>query len=164
MAPPAGVAGLSHADLTSLVLKLSAETAEVRRTVAAPLRRGFGGHCGGELGRFVLSQYHEGQVTMPRRLGLRHATGIMISERQLVRLLEADQDGFLDEARDVLRAGLISAAWITVDDTAARPKAVNGFCTQDRSPQFAWFGTTQSKNRRKFLELLDAGHCDAVST
>jgi hypothetical protein len=39
-------------------------------------------------------------------------------------------DGFLDEARDVLRAGLSSAKWITVDDTGARHKAVNGFCTQ----------------------------------
>jgi len=39
-----------------------------------------------------------------------------------MRLLNKDQDGFLAEARDVLRAGLISAAWITVDDTGARHK------------------------------------------
>ena len=130
--------------------------------VTAPLPPGFGGHFGPELRRFVLAQYYQGQVTMPRLLGLLHATGIMISERQLVRLLEAGQDGFLDEARDVLRAGLISAAWITVDDTGARHKAANGFCTQIGNAHFTWFGTTGSKSRGNFLKLLRAGHDDYV--
>src|SRR6266446_6777777 len=131
-------------------------------TMTAPLPAGINGHFGPELRRFVLAQYHQGQVTMPRLLTLLRAFGIIISKRQLVRLLIADQDGFLDEARDVLRAGLISAAWITVDDTGARHKAVNGFCTQVGNAQFAWFGTTQSKSRGNFLELLRAGHCDYV--
>ena len=48
----------------------------------------------------------------------------MISKRQLVRLLIDDQDAFLDEARDVLSAGLDAAAWVTVDDTGARPGSV----------------------------------------
>ena len=62
----------------------------------------------------------------------------------------------------MLRAGLSSAAWITVDDTGARHKAANGFCTQIGNAQFAWFGTTQSKSRSNFLELLRAGHGDYV--
>ena len=49
---------------------------------------------------------------------------------------------FLDEARDVLRAGLETAAWVTVDDTGARHKAANGFCTQIGNEHFTWFGTT----------------------
>src|SRR5258708_32910342 len=79
-----------------------------------------------------------------------------------MRLLNKDQDGFLAEARDVLRTGLISAAWITVDDTGARHKAANGFCTQVGNAHFAWFGTTGSKSRANFLELLRAGHGDYV--
>jgi len=51
----------------------------------------------------------------------------------------------------VLDAGLSSAAWITVDDTGARHKATNGFCTQTGNAHFAWFGTTGSKSRRNFL-------------
>ncbi|PZW39303.1 hypothetical protein C8P66_13038 [Humitalea rosea] len=46
--------------------------------------------------------------------------GIDISKRQLMRLLIASQDGFVDEARDVLRAGLETARWISLDDTGAR--------------------------------------------
>src|SRR5215467_5891622 len=132
------------------------------RTIVAPLPDGINGHFGPQLRRFVLAQYHQGQVTMPRLLALLHSFGILISKRQLVRLLIAGQDGFLHEARDVLRAGLASAAWITVDDTGARHQAANGFCTQMGNTHFAWFGTTQSKSRGNFLELLRAGHGDYV--
>src|ERR1700752_2401929 len=79
-----------------------------------------------------------------------------------MRLLIADQDSFLDEARDVLRAGLSSADWITVDDTGARHRATNGFCTQIGNDHFTWFGTTGSKSRLNFLELLRPGHSDYV--
>jgi hypothetical protein len=137
------------------------QTADGETTTAA-LPAGINGHFGPELRRFVLAQYHQGQVTMPRLLALLQALGIVISKRQIVRLLVAGQDDFLDEARDVLRAGLSSAAWITVDDTGARHKAVNGFCTQIGNAHFAWFGTTGSKSRSNFLELLRAGHGDYV--
>src|SRR3989442_8622800 len=104
----------------------------------------------------------KGQVTVPRLVALLRALGIFISKRQVVRLLIEGQNGFLDEARDVLRAGLSSAAWITVDDTGARHKAANGVCTHIGNAHFAWFGTTSSKCRGNFLELLRAGHGDYV--
>jgi len=132
------------------------------KTIMAPLPGGIDGHFGPELRRFVLAQYHQGQVTVPRLVGLLHSLGIHISKRQIVRLLIAGKESFLAEARDVLRAGLANAAWITVDDTGARHKAKNGFCTQIGNAQFAWFGTTGSKSRRNFLELLRAGHGDYV--
>ena len=36
------------------------------RTVVAPLPAGISGHFGPQLRRFVLAQYHQGQVTVPR--------------------------------------------------------------------------------------------------
>jgi hypothetical protein len=131
-------------------------------TVVAPLPPGIDGHFGPELRRFVLAHYHQGQVTVPRLVTLLGAIGIEVSKRQVVRLLIGRQDRFLAEARDVLRAGLATAAWITVDDTSARHKATNGFCTQIGNDHFAWFGTTASKSRLNFLELLRAGHGDYV--
>ena len=132
------------------------------RTIVAPLPVGTTGHFGPELRRFVLAQYHQGQVTVPRLVAQLRGFGLAISKRQVMRLLIAGQDRFLDEAREVLRAGLSSAAWITVDDTGARHKAVNGFCTQMGNAHFAWFATTGSKSRLNFLELLRAGHQDYV--
>src|SRR6516162_760000 len=132
------------------------------KIVTAPLPAGIDGHFGPELRRFVLAQYHQGQMTVPRLVTTLRSLGIFISKRQVVRLLTADQDEFLTEAREVLRAGLSSADWITVDDTGARHKATNGFCTQIGNEHFAWFGTTDSKSRLNFLELLRAGHGDYV--
>ena len=130
--------------------------------VTAPLPMGIAGHFGPELRRFVLAQYHQGQMTVPRLVTLLRGLGIFISKRQVVRLLIDGQDSFLTEARDMLRAGLSSAAWLTVDDTGARHKAANGFCTQIGNLHFAWFGTTGSKSRFNFLALLRAGYDDYV--
>src|SRR3954467_11735045 len=130
--------------------------------IVAPLPGGVDGHFGPELRRFVLAQYHQGQVTVPRLVAQLRAIGLAISTRQVMRLLIHGQQRFLNEARDVLRAGLAQAPWITVDDTGARHKAANGTCTQIGNDHFAWFGTTASKSRLNFLELLRAGHPDYV--
>ena len=132
------------------------------RTIVAPLPSGISGHFGPNLRRFVLAQCHQGQVTVPRLVAQLRDFGLAVSKRQVVRLLTTQQEPFLDEARDVLRAGLKSAAWLTADDTGARHKAQNGFCTQIGNDRFVWFGTTASKSRRNFLELLRAGYDDYV--
>lgn len=132
------------------------------QTVTATLPVNVSGHFGAALRRFVLAQHHQGQVTVRRLAAQLRAIGVDISRRQVMRLLISGQDGFLDEARDVLRAGLTDAAWVTVDDTGARHKAAQGVCTQIGNEHFAWFGTTASKSRLNFLHLLRAGHGDYV--
>jgi Transposase IS66 family len=132
------------------------------RTVVAPMPAGIVGHFGPELRRFVLLQYHQGQVTVPRLVAQLRAIGIAISERQVVRLLNEGRDAFLAEAREVLRAGLSTAPWISVDDTGARHRHRNGVCTQLGNEHFAAFATTASKSRLNFLEVLRAGYGDYV--
>ena len=131
-------------------------------TIVAPLPEGTRGHFGPELRRFVLMQYHQGQVTVERLVAQLQAVGISISKREVMRLLIDRQDDFLGENRDVLRAGLETAPWITVDDTGARHRGANAVCTQIGNDSFAWFGTTGSKSRLNFLELLCAGFTDYV--
>src|SRR5215212_3085210 len=132
------------------------------RTVVAPMPAGITGHFGPELRRFVLAQYHQGQVTVPRLVAQLRAIGILVSKRQVVRLLNQGQDAFLAEAREVLRAGLAAAGWISVDDTNARHRHQNGVCTQLGNDRFAAFATTASKSRLNFLEVLRAGFVDYV--
>ena len=131
-------------------------------TIVAPLPAGTRGHFGPELRRFVLMQYHQGQVTVERLVTLLQAAGVSISKRQVVRLLIEGQDEFLAETTEVLRAGLETTDWITVDDTGARHRGANAVCTQIGNDSFAWFGTTGSKSRLNFLELLRAGFTDYV--
>jgi Transposase IS66 family len=132
------------------------------QTVVAPLPTGIAGHFGPELRRFVLLQHHQGQVTVERITAQLRALGFSISKRQVMRLLIDRQDDFLAESRDVLRAGLQTASWITVDDTGARHAGQNGFCTQIGNAAFSWFATRANKSRLNFLDLLRAGHGDYV--
>lgn len=115
------------------------------QTIIAPLPEGTEGHFGSELRRFVLMHYHQGQSTLPRLTALLQSVGVSISQREVQRLLTEKHDGFLAEANDVLRTGLQTAGWISVDDTGARHKAANGFCTHignDRfTPAFAGAGS-----------------------
>jgi hypothetical protein len=91
-----------------------------------------------------------------------------LAKRQLVRLLNEGQGTFLDEAREVLRAGVSAASWISVDDTGSRHQHRNGACTQLGNEHFATFATfatfakTASKSRLNFLEVLRAGYHDYV--
>ena len=132
------------------------------QTIVAPLPDGTRGHFGPELRRYVLMQYHQGQVTVERLVVQLQAVGVSISKREVMRLLIDRQDDFLDENREVLRAGLETADWISVDDTGARHRGANAVCTEIGNESFAWFGTTGSKSRLNFLELLRAGFTDYV--
>src|SRR4029077_19075615 len=131
-------------------------------TILAPLPAGIAGHFGAELRRFVLMHYHQGQSTLPRLLVLLRSMGVAISQRQLQRLLTAKHDDFIAEAQAVLRAGLETSSWVSVDDTGARHATKNGFCTQIGDDRFTWFGTRASKSRLNVLDLLRAGHTDYV--
>jgi len=102
------------------------------------------------------------RVTVERLVTLLQAIGVSISKRPVMRLLIEQQDDFLAETNVVLRAGLETAKWITVDDTGERHQATNAVCTQNGNDNFAWFGTTGSKSRLNFLSLLRAGHTDYV--
>lgn len=168
-APPAGGRFKGYAELVVQDLTLRVRAIRYRRErwltaegalLTAPLPAGIVGHFGPEFRRFALAQYHQGQVAVPRLLAVLRGFGAALSKRQLVRLLTAGQDGFLAEAQEVLRTGLSSARWVSCDDTGARHKGANGWCTQIGDDRFAWFATTGSKSRRNFLELLRAGHRD----
>jgi hypothetical protein len=131
-------------------------------TIVAPLPAGVRGHVGPELRRYVLALYHQSRMTVAGLLAHLDGLGVSVSKRQLVRLLIAGQETFVGEAREVLRAGLETAAWISVDDTGARHRGVNAICTQIGNDHFAWFATGASKSRLNFLDLLRAGHTDYV--
>ena len=130
------------------------------RTILAPLPEGIAGHFGPELRRFVLMQYHDGQSTLPRLLVFPRSVGVSISKRQLQRLLTREQAEFTAGAEAVLRAGLETSPFVSVDDTGARHAGKNGFCTQIGDDWFTWLGTRPSKSRLNFLDLLRAGHTD----
>jgi hypothetical protein len=94
-----------------------------------------------------------GQVTCERIVALLNGMGVVISKRQVVRLLTTKLETFRAEDEAVLKAGL-GGAYVTVDDTGARHAGESGYTTQIGSASFTVFRTGPSKSRLAFLSRL----------
>jgi hypothetical protein len=119
-----------------------------------------GGHYGPTLIRFILYQYHHCHVTQPLLLEQLHELGIDISKGQLSNILIENKDRYHKEKDRILKVGLQVSSYINVDDTGARHKGKNGYCTHIGNESFSWFESTERKSRINFLRLLRAGHSD----
>jgi Transposase IS66 family len=123
-------------------------------TIVAELDLGIIGGYGPHLHRLVLMLHFQGQMTCERIVALLNGVGVVISKRQVVRLLTAKLATFQSEDAQVLNAGLSSAAYVTVDDTSARHANKDGFTTQIGSDRFTIFRTGPAKSRLAFLSRL----------
>jgi hypothetical protein len=121
-----------------------------------------GKHFGPTLIRFILYQYYHCHVTQPVLLEQLNEFGIDMSTGQLNNLLIEEKERFHQEKDRILSVGLEVSAYINVDDTGARHKGKNGYCTHIGNESFSWFESTTSKSRINFLKLLRAGHSDCA--
>lgn len=119
-----------------------------------------GKHFGPALIRFVLYQYYHCHVTQPLLLEQLHEMKIDISSGHLNNLLIEGKDGFHQEKDEILSEGLQVSSYINVDDTGARHKGKNGYCTYIGNELFSWFESTASKSRINFLKCMQAGCSD----
>jgi hypothetical protein len=126
-------------------------------TLIAPLDPGIIGGYGPHLHRFVLMLHFQGQMTCERILAVLKGAGVVISKRQVVRMLTAKLDDFRAEDAEVLTQGLSGSPFVTVDDTGARHQGKSGFTTHIGSDRFAVFRTGPSKSRLAFLRNLLGG-------
>ena len=97
---------------------------------------------------------HSTPVTQPQLLELLWDAGISISAGQLSNLLTKGHDDFHAEKDELLETGIRCSRYLQTDDTGARHKGQNGYCTVIVNDLFTWFGTTASKSRENFLTLL----------
>ena len=170
-APPPGSRFKGYQDILVRELTLTSAVVRYRRErwaapsgepVLAPLPAGIVGGFGPGLRRFLLVAHAQGQVTTERLVAVLAGIGIEISKRQVVRLLTSRLDDLVTEDREVLRAGLATAGWVTVDDTAARHARQDAFTTQIGDGRFTAFRSGASKSRLAFLSTLRAGHGEYV--
>src|SRR5260370_21214364 len=141
---------------TTLYRRERWETPEGERLIARLDARIVGG-CGTDLNRLVLMLHFQGQLTCERIVALLKGLGLMISKRQVVRLLTAKLESFRAEDEAGLRAGLAGAPFVTVDDTGARHAGKTCFTTHIGSDRFTAFRTGPGKSRLAFLSRLLGG-------
>ena len=132
------------------------------KSVVAPLPKGVIAGFGASLRQFCLIMHAQGQVTTERLTSILNGVGVEISKRQVVRLLTSDIGVFCEEDQSVLRSGLLSAPFITVDDTSARHAHRDGVTTHIGGDRFTVFRTGVAKSRLNFLSLLRGVHEDYV--
>jgi hypothetical protein len=113
-----------------------------------------GHHFGPTLRSFVLYQYYQAHVTRGVLLAQLRDWGIDISTGQLERILTENQGAWHAEKDALLATGLDVSKQVTVDDTGARHQGKNGYTTRIGNDNFAWFQTTERKDRLNFLRLL----------
>ena len=101
--------------------------------------------------------YHQCQSRRGRITALLNDIGLDISARRAMRFPTDDAGAVADEQREVPPAGMETARWTTVDDTGARHRAVNGYCTVVGNDVFTHFRSAGSKSRLNFLDHLRAG-------
>ena len=90
-----------------------------------------------------------------------YANGVSTSSAgQLSHILTERHQSFHCEKEQLLLAGLATSAYIHVDDTGARHRGKNGYCTHIGNERFAYFQSTASKSRINFLELLRGPRTD----
>jgi len=162
---PVGSRHKGYEEIVVQDLNLSPQVTRYRRerwetpegkTIIAKLDPGIVGGYGPNLHRLVLALHFSGQVTCERIVALLNGMGVMISKRQVVRLLAAKLEIFRAEDEAVLKAGLVGA-YVTVDDTGARHAGKSGYTTQIGSDTFTVFRTGPSKSRQAFLSRLCGG-------
>src|SRR5210317_2572644 len=119
-----------------------------------------GKHYEPELICFILYQYHHCGVTQPLLLEQLREYGVDISKGTLSNILIEGKEAFHQEKDHILAVGLEVSSYINVDDTGARHKGKNGYCTHIGNELFSWFESTESKSRINFLKLMRAGHSD----
>ena len=106
-----------------------------------------GSSFGKNLVAFILYQYHHQHVTQPLLLEQIRNLGVDISSGKLSHFLTEGLDDFHAEKDELLKTGLSVSQYIQTDDTGARHKGKNGYCTHIGNEFFAWFASTESKSR-----------------
>ena len=114
-------------------------------------------HYGPGLVCYVMYQHYQCRVPQPLIYEQLREWGIDISTGQVNRLLNEEHQIFEEEQHQILKAGLETATYIHTDDTGARHKGKNGYCTVIGNDDFAYFHSSDSKSRENFLEILQAG-------
>ena len=132
-------------------------------SIVAPLPEAIkivGSHFDSSLLSFILYQYYHCHVTQPLIWEQLRELGFDISTGQVNRIITEGKERFHTEKDRILRVGLGISSYINVDDTCARHKGKNGYCTHIGNEIFTWLETSHGKSRLNFLGMLRAGNED----
>lgn len=114
---------------------------------------GYDGQFGNSLKAFVVLMHHYGDLSHSKLLGLLEGMEVKISAGRIQNILTENKDTWLNEKRDILRAGL-SQSYTQTDTTGAKVAGQRWHTHVLCSDSFAVFSTLQGKGRKYLLHAL----------
>ncbi len=114
---------------------------------------GYEGQFGNSLKSFVLLMHHYADASHGKLLGLLEGMEIKISAGTIQNILVGNKEMWLDEKRDILRAGL-SQGYTQTDTTGAKVAGQGWHTHVLCSESFAVFSTQEGKGRKYLLHAL----------
>jgi Transposase IS66 family len=131
--------------------------ASTGKTYLAALPPGVADHYGPQVKALALALYHAGGMSEPKVLELLTSVGLQVSAGTLSGWLVADLAALHAEAADVYAAGLASAPFQQIDDTATRVNGENHHCQVVCNPLYTSYHTTPAKDRLTVVDVLRPG-------
>jgi len=132
-----------------------------RKSYRAQRPAGYEGTFGPHLRALVLTLAYAGGMSETKIHELVESTGIVLSVGTLSNLLTEGRAAFMDEAREVLRAGLASTPYQHLDDTSTRVDGKAQYCQILCNPLYTAYQTTPGKDRRTIIDVLRGGRTAA---
>lgn len=130
--------------------------------ITAQLPDNIDDHFGPNLKTLILYLNYSLNVTQPLLHEFLDLMGVKISSGTVNDILTEDKEDFHHEKEEILKTGLHLSDFVVVDDTGARHSGKNGYCTHIGNDVFAYYKSSQRKNRINFLEILRGTHTDYV--
>ena len=131
----------------------------LNKTFMAPLPAGYSGEFGPRLRQLVISLYHESNMTQSGIAGFFVNHDIQIGAGSISRILtrSPEKEGFHQEKKDIVMAGLQSTPYGQMDDTSARVKGQNYYDHILCNEFYTAYFTRAHKDRLTIIDILTQG-------
>lgn len=128
----------------------------LNKTFMASLPAGYSGEFGPRLRQLVISLYHESNMTESAILNFFTNHNILISAGTISNILiqSPEKEGFHQEKKDIVMAGLQSAPYNQMDDTTARVKGKNYYDHILCNEFYTAYFTRAHKDRLTIIDIL----------
>ena len=129
-------------------------SAEQQSSYVAPLPKGYKGQFGPRLKALVLTMYYSSGMSEPKIIEFVEQMGINLSKGTVSNWISKPSEEWLEEADEILRAGLASTPWQHIDDTGTRVDGINHYCHILCNPFYTAYATRRHKNRLTVIAVL----------
>jgi hypothetical protein len=128
-----------------------------KKTYTASLPSGYVGEFSPNIKAEIISLYFKSKMTESAIVEYLSDHGIFIGAATVSRFLTGKHEGFHQEKKDIVKAGLLSTQYQQMDDTGARVNGKNYYAHVLCNEFYTSYSTRPNKDRMTIIEILTQG-------